>query len=456
MSTSLITSLSTYIHTCISVSTNETVNEIKEIIVKNGLPISTTITLPVAATANVSSIYTVYDAPKPGRENHPLIKFWYKRDYLQVENVKKKTAAVLDPALAKQPAPRGSTRLAHGNENVATDYIEMEDGEIVSGSTAQSIRSTLRNILKEVKEAEDMSLAEVWKDIGQNERKFILNKLYTKFPYIRLCDNDWKACFLASHVLTNMKHSEKRRQMRMSVKTEHNAASDVEDSKAGLVEAILDSSAGLKRKLSFSFDSEPEPAKCGRTDSIPSILPSDPAEPIVEIHDATDQPMPPASTSTQVQPLGHNLDLRQTVSAIYSPDTTRPRLVQRLPPRDPSIQCSIPSLELIDMEPRPQNPNLVRRVKRVPTFESVNTASTLSMIQPPTITVHSSTVAIQPITIAIQLSDMETQVDETQSLAVAAAAEVDETQSPVPVADVERNVAIANPLFVDSRCRKLQ
>jgi hypothetical protein len=123
VSTSLITSLSTYIHTCISVSTTETVNEIKEI-VKNGLPTATTITLPVAVTANsVSSIYTVYDAPKPGRENHPLIKFWYKRDYLQLENVKKKTAAVLDPTLAKQPAPRGSTRLAHGNENVATDYI---------------------------------------------------------------------------------------------------------------------------------------------------------------------------------------------------------------------------------------------------------------------------------------------------------------------------------------------
>jgi hypothetical protein len=377
------------------VSTNETVNEIKEIIIKNGLPTATTITLPVTATANVSSIYTVYDAPKPGRENHPLIKFWYKRDYLQLENVKKKTAAVLDPTLAKQPAPRGSTRLAHGNENVATDYIEMEDGEIVSGSTAQSIRSTLRNILKEVKEAEDMSLAEVWKDIGQNERKFILNKLYTEFPYIRLCDDDWKACFLASRVLANMKHSEKRRQTRMSVKTEPNAASDVEDSKTGLVEAILDSSAGLKRKLSFSFDSEPEPVKRGRTDSILSILPSDPAEPIVEIHDATDQPMPPASTSTQIQPLSHNSDLRQTtvcesnvtvqqldqipklsappapgrmnvnssgsqtVSAIYSPDTMRPQLVRRLPPRDPSIQCSIPSMELIDMEPRPQNPNLV-------------------------------------------------------------------------------------------------
>jgi hypothetical protein len=259
--------------------------------------------------------------------------------------------------------------------------------------------------------------------------------------------------------------------------------------------------------LSFSFDSEPEPVKRGRTD---------PAEPIVEIHDATDQPMPPASTSTQIQPLSHNSDLRQTtvcesnvtvqqldqipklsappapgrmnvnssgsqtVSAIYSPDTMRPQLVRRLPPRDPSIQCSIPSMELIDMEPRPQNPNLVRRVKRAPTFEFVNTASTSSTIQPPTITIHSPTtavqpptIAIQPPTIAIQLSDMETQVDETQSLAVAAAAEVnethslpaaaevDETQSLVAAADVEQNgrqhpFAIANPLFVNSRCRKLQ
>jgi hypothetical protein len=144
-------------------------------------------------------------------------------------------------------------------------------------------------------------------------------------------------------------------------------------------------------------------------------------------------------------------------------------------------------MELIDMEPRPQNPNLVRRVKRAPTFKFVNTASTLLTIQPPTITIHSPTTAIQPPTIAIQpptitiqpptiaiqLSDMETQVDETQSLAVAAAAEVDEThslpaaaevdetQSLVAAADVEQNgrqhpFAIANPLFVNSRCRKLQ
>jgi hypothetical protein len=86
---------------------------------------------------------------------------------LQLEGVKKKAAAVLDPTLPKQ-ALHGSTRLAQPDENVATNYIEMENRDIVSGTTAQSIRSKIRNILKEVKEMEDLTLLKVWRDIGQN------------------------------------------------------------------------------------------------------------------------------------------------------------------------------------------------------------------------------------------------------------------------------------------------
>jgi hypothetical protein len=71
----------------------------------------------------------------------------------------------------------------------------MDDGQIVLGTTAQSIRTAFRKIFKDIKESrDDMTLPPVWSEIGQRERKFILNELYSQFPYIRLCDDDWKAC----------------------------------------------------------------------------------------------------------------------------------------------------------------------------------------------------------------------------------------------------------------------
>ena len=175
----------------------------------------------------------------------------------------------------------------------------------MSGTTAQSIRSTLRNLLKEIREKEDMTLPEVWRDIGQIERKFILKGLYTNFPYIRLCDDDWKACFLTSRVLTNMKHTGKRRQRRMSIKTEPDSG-DFEDNvdlgtvdeAAGPSFASLPSTAPELKRKSSELD-KIEPSKRGRTDSVLSIFPSDPPEPTsFEIPDTTFLPMPPPATST--------------------------------------------------------------------------------------------------------------------------------------------------------------
>ena len=103
----------------------------------------------------------------------------------------------------------GTTQLAESDKNVATDYIEMEIGVVVIGTTAGSICASFCNILKEVKEGKDMTLPKSWTNIGQNECKFILNKLYPKFPYIRLCNDDWKGCYLAGCVLMNMNNTEK-------------------------------------------------------------------------------------------------------------------------------------------------------------------------------------------------------------------------------------------------------
>jgi hypothetical protein len=461
-------------------STDDTVNEIKELFTKSALPMASTASFPVPPTGHVSSNNAAYDLPKPKQEDYPEIRFWNKRDYLQIETEKRKTAAVLDPMVQKQRAPRGSTRLAQSDENVATDYIEMENGDIVSGTTAQSIRSTLRNLLKEIKEKVDMTLPEVWRDIGQIERKFILNGLYTNFPYIRLCDDDWKACFLTSRVLTNMKHTEKRRQRRMSIKTELDSAADFEDDMdldevAGPSLASLPST-GSKRKSSFLELDKIEPTKCGRTDSVLSILPSDPPEPTsFEIHNTAFLPMPPPVTSTQADAAGHHKtapesdavtrqsphDHIPTQSAAVPPAQSlvrtkintlvsqavddpevkpRPKLVRRVPLQDRPVQHNIPRLELIDLEPTPHNPNLVRRVKHANTSESMSATATL---QPP-LPIHTHV--------------------EVETTPAAASADVDQTTTDPssnvqPVCDttqasqLERGgrqdtIVIANPLFV--------
>ena len=365
--------------------TDNTVNEIKKLLTTNAIPTQTssTTTFPLPYIGRIPSNNTAYDLPKPKQEDYPEIKYWHKRDYVQIENAKKRTAAVLDPTIPKQRAPRGSTRLAQSDENVATDYIETENGDIVSGTTAQSIRSTIRNLLKEIKETKGMLLPEVWKDIGQNEHKFIFNGLYSNFPYIRLCDDDWKACFLASRVLANMKHTEKRRQMRTSVKIEPDLAdSEDEGVNLGIVAEVGPSlpPAGLKRQPSASFElDKPKPTKRGRTDSVLSILPSDPPElTSFEIHNTSSLPIPQPVISAQVDiglmasnPLPAKTKMiSQGVN--ISGIKLQPKLVRRVPLCDRSIQESDPQLQCIDLEPSPHNLNLVQRVKRTSTSESTS------------------------------------------------------------------------------------
>lgn len=75
----------------------------------------------------------------------------------------------------------------------------------------------------------------------------------------------------------------------------------------------------------------------------------------------------------------------------------RPKLVRRVPLQDRPVQRNIPRLELVDPEPAPRNPNLVHRVKRAETSES------MSALQPP-LPIHTY-VEVEALTPAAAESD---------------------------------------------------
>jgi hypothetical protein len=77
-----------------------TIEEVKEMIMTSNLG---SFSHTSAAATHQESIPSIYNLPKPQKKDYPELKFWYKRDYTQYENDKKRFAAVLDPTL-KQPA----------------------------------------------------------------------------------------------------------------------------------------------------------------------------------------------------------------------------------------------------------------------------------------------------------------------------------------------------------------
>ncbi|KAF8961790.1 hypothetical protein BDZ97DRAFT_1759633 [Flammula alnicola] len=162
-----------------------------------------------SASPTPTAISSAKRLPKPKQDDYPGVKYWTRREYNQHLNSKKKAGGVVDPTQVKKR--RGGARLSESNENTATDYIELEDGTIVDGDTAQSIRKLMRSIFIEMEKSKTMALPDTWSEAGVTERSYVLQELYSEYPYIRYCDDNWKAIFLASHTLSEYKAYKNRR-----------------------------------------------------------------------------------------------------------------------------------------------------------------------------------------------------------------------------------------------------
>jgi hypothetical protein len=157
----------------------------------------------------------------PSQKDFPDLRFWFKRDYTKVANTKKLNDGIT--GLNQGARPRGRVRLVSENENVMNDFIELEDGTIVDGTTAENIRARFRDIFAEQKKTVERmqeTMPESWGQASVTFKKFLIKEVYEQFPYMRWCDNDWKVHFLATRVYSNWLKAQRLKETRMRIKVE--------------------------------------------------------------------------------------------------------------------------------------------------------------------------------------------------------------------------------------------
>lgn len=171
--------------------------------------------LPVTTTTHTNATVN------PSQQNFPDIRFWFKRDYTKFTAAKKSNDGIT--GLNQGTKPRGRVRLSAENENVMNDFIELEDGTVVDGTTAESIRAHFRDVFAEQKatvERIQEAMPESWGQASVTFKKFLIKEVYEQFPYMRWCDNDWKVHFLATRVYSNWLKAQRLKEARVKVKVE--------------------------------------------------------------------------------------------------------------------------------------------------------------------------------------------------------------------------------------------
>jgi len=131
------------------------------------------------------------DLPPAVESDHPNVRFW-RRSQWKAHNDKHK--GVTDPT-SNVNAVRGKTAVSQG-ENVATLYVEDENGQPVDGHRLTSIRQLARKIWN--KFADIGQAPPSWGKANMNFTNEYRREMCRQFPEFRLCENNWKAELLAT------------------------------------------------------------------------------------------------------------------------------------------------------------------------------------------------------------------------------------------------------------------
>jgi hypothetical protein len=124
--------------------------------------------------------------PTAERERYPLVKFWYRHEWNTSEN---------NQVAHIGAGAHGKARAAQG-ENVTLRFIEDENGNIIDGFRATTMRRFARELwasLNSVGKA-----PKTWGKVDSAVAAQYRNEMERKFPELRLCDNSWKADFIAT------------------------------------------------------------------------------------------------------------------------------------------------------------------------------------------------------------------------------------------------------------------
>ncbi|THU87218.1 hypothetical protein K435DRAFT_867505 [Dendrothele bispora CBS 962.96] len=158
----------------------------------NAVPALLTVTnpfgLPVPDIASIAGNPNGvnFDIPLK-REDYPDVKFWTRKAWKEEEDRQK--------ALSRGKGQRGGTRAAKGI-NVAQRYIEMDDGTVIDGTRAASIRRLARQMWAQFRsEGKEPT---TWEGAIDDIVRRFNRALWTAFPELRLCAENWKLHYLAT------------------------------------------------------------------------------------------------------------------------------------------------------------------------------------------------------------------------------------------------------------------
>ena len=113
------------------------------------------------------------------RKDYPNIKFWTKKEWTARDQ----------PSATTTGGTRGKARSGLGI-NVTMQYAELEDGTVVDGHVASSIRRCAR--ASWVHLANVGNLPSRWRSASSATLRTYHEEMYRRFPYLQYCDDNWK------------------------------------------------------------------------------------------------------------------------------------------------------------------------------------------------------------------------------------------------------------------------
>ncbi|KAF8166501.1 hypothetical protein BJ912DRAFT_1092472 [Pholiota molesta] len=283
----------------------------------------TTVTLDLSAPAiRVPDAYLGL-TPENAASRFPKITLWHQNDYKIVKQGKKDSADILQVGKAKPL--RGRARMNEG-ENVTLGFVELENGTIIDGDTAGFIREELRSVYHELK-AKGM-LPKTWGSIGVTARSFVLSHMYSKFPYLLLCHNDWKVIAIAGPILSQWWNAENKRSKKI-IKTENAVEVKVETTiadtrKRDATESPSDDEPVAKRlrsdEVSGDTSALPSTSSLSSTTSAAAAATSESIRAITSVADEAAKSTSPVATVPPSTTAVTN-EVSTTLSTAISPST---------------------------------------------------------------------------------------------------------------------------------------
>jgi hypothetical protein len=122
------------------------------------------------------------------QSDYPEIKFWFKRDWTAYE--KDHTGEFQVDGSGQRGGQQGRVQSSKG-VNVTMRYVELANGEIISGDRASEMRRFARSIW--VLFGSKGSPPPTWGAANVECRKQYCHEMTNRFPELSLCEFDWKA-----------------------------------------------------------------------------------------------------------------------------------------------------------------------------------------------------------------------------------------------------------------------